>query len=105
VVFSSPCSALKSKKHSRTITRATRQGWNDPTVGDHGLVYIASQVWQRGGSAAILTYAHELGNILDEKLYPDTKDSQYGMHHGIFTPDRDPDTGQRVEDCMKRKMK
>lgn len=83
--------------------RAT--GFNDPNSGKYGRAYVASEVFKSqepyAGMAIAGTFVHELGNILDEKLYPPTNgDGKYGSHHGKSDSNWDKDTGAAFEKCV-----
>ena len=81
--------------------------WNQPYAGPHGTVFISKELYNSTGSntlnAIYGTYAHELANILDERLNPPgtTGGQPYGRTYGNpFEPEGDSDTGAQVEICM-----
>ena len=81
-------------------------GESDPTLGQHGTIYVASYIYKalKDGDDGQLdlideTYVHELGNLLDEILNPNTADPKYGRHYGDPSA-ADNDTGQQLENCV-----
>ncbi|HXJ11516.1 MAG TPA: hypothetical protein VNH19_04525 [Candidatus Limnocylindrales bacterium] len=83
-------------------------GWNKPDLGPHGTVYVASNtIFDATGpntlNAIFGTFAHELGNILDERMNPPgtTNGQPWGGTYGNpHEPNLDWDTGQQIEDCI-----
>jgi hypothetical protein len=73
-------------------------GWNNPTVGTYGVVYIATDYWntpsQKAGEVQSGTYIHELGNTLNYDL--NGSETTFGDSSDPV----DRDTGERVEKCV-----
>jgi hypothetical protein len=81
--------------------------WNQPDNGPLGVIYISTDLVFSNGSnvenAIFGSYAHELANILDERLNPPgtTNGQPYGGTYGNpREPQGDPDTGAQVEICI-----
>jgi RHS repeat-associated protein len=81
-------------------------GRNNPTAGPFGTAYVASDtVFHASGpnvlNAIMGTFAHELGNMLDERLNPPgTTDRDYGYTYGDPQDPFDHDTGAQIEECV-----
>lgn len=82
-------------------------GWNAPSLGAHGTVYEASDtIFHASGpntlNAIFGTFAHETGNILDERMNPPgtTNGQPYGKTYGDPNDPQDQDTGAQVEECI-----
>jgi hypothetical protein len=81
-------------------------GENIPTNGPNGTVYIASGKFHANGPNELNfifgTFAHETGNILDEKLNPSgtTGGQGYGKTYGDPHDPYDQDTGAQIEECI-----
>jgi hypothetical protein len=80
-----------------------------PQKGKAGAIKIAEEIAVHYGPLSayefetLITYAHELANLLDYRRNPKGKDGkQPGFVYG--KPGSDPDTGQAVEECMKKKL-
>jgi hypothetical protein len=52
-----------------------------------------------------MTYAHELGNLLDIRLRPELVNHAYVLHHGDPNDPWDTDTGMQLENCIFGKGK
>lgn len=69
------------------------------------MVYIAFETWNLHPDSAVLTFIHELGNILDARINPydpnnpDSYEKKYGNPQ---SPTGDADTGQALQDCMSK---
>jgi RHS repeat-associated protein len=77
------------------------EGCNSPNSGTYGTVYIDSaDYWDAANYPGVNlragTYAHELANILNDKL----NGSEYTFGNAANAPNGDPDTGEQVEQCM-----
>jgi hypothetical protein len=46
------------------------------------------------------TYAHELGNLLDERLNTTGNQDEFGRTYGNPKSAIDTDTGQAIEECL-----
>lgn len=80
--------------------------WNAPNLGPNGTVFVASDtIYHSGGTnglnAIFGSFAHELGNILDEKMNPPgTTGQPYGRTYGDPNDPNDTDTGAQLEECV-----
>ena len=107
----------------RTRSRFTGHGTvvgtiDPPKNGKGGVVKIAEEFAVHYGPLSayqldvMMTYGHELANLLDHRINPKGKNGRLpGQVYGspsIIDPTTgkrtDPDTGQAVENCMKRKL-
>jgi RHS repeat-associated protein len=73
-------------------------GENDPFQGPFGVVYIATESLSNPDPLFVdRTYAHELTNILDARIYG--RDSQFESHFGLPSnpPSGDYDSGMALE--------
>src|SRR5438874_8946688 len=70
--------ATKNIEQIKQITGRAGWGTNNPNRGKYGTVYVASEVYTSQESYAGLAIAgafvHELGNILDAKIFPMVED-------------------------------
>lgn len=77
-------------------------GSNDPNHGPHGTVFVAKEIYNSKGpnatNAIYGTFVHELGNILDERLHPNSP--TYGRDYGNPQATDDTDTGAALEKCL-----
>lgn len=80
-------------------------GKSNPFLGPNGTEYLAADFIKGATNPNFFPglFVHELGVILDVKLYPDSEDKKYGKHHGDSNPDTnegDDDTGAALERCV-----
>jgi hypothetical protein len=87
-------------------------GCHSVNPAPNGTIFIASEKFNAGGSSALAnninTYVHELGNLLDHKIFPNTPvDSQFYESHfpGTALNLNDPDTGANLADCFEKARK
>jgi len=74
-------------------------GSSQPFSGPHGRVLIASEAWSMQSPEFLFSlYAHELGNILDIRLNPDS--ANRGYTYGFPNDPEDKDTGNAIDRCM-----
>ncbi|HEX3250603.1 MAG TPA: DUF4214 domain-containing protein [Pyrinomonadaceae bacterium] len=107
------------KRRSRAETSGTVVGTIEPPKkGKGGAIYISEGTASFYGTnaandaEALMTYGHELAVLLDYRINPKGKDGKpagqvYGTPSVIdpFTNrPTDPDTGQAMENCIKRKL-
>ena len=74
-------------------------------TGGYGVIYISNELFHSTGSNAMNaiygTYTHELGNLLDFRLYGDPKTTHYGdATVDPKDPNKDHDTGSQLEKCV-----
>ena len=96
--------ATKNIEQIKQITGRAGWGTNNPNRGKYGTVYVASEVYTSQESYAGLAIAgafvHELGNILDAKIFPTDQDGKYESHHGNKDSKWDIDTGAAFQLCV-----
>jgi RHS repeat-associated protein len=73
-------------------------GWNQPERGPLGTIYIANGAFRDPNpTQPYRTYAHELANIVDQRIYQSSDhDPRYGRHWGDPHDRHDDDSGQAV---------
>lgn len=80
-------------------------GTTDPYKGPKGTILIARETFNdtrhRWAMDEILrTYAHELGNLLDQRPNSAGNQNDFGRTYGDPKSAIDTDTGQAIEDCL-----
>jgi RHS repeat-associated protein len=74
-------------------------GTNEPEQGPYGAIYIANEAFRdRNPTQPFRVYAHELANIVDWRIYQNSRsDLMLERHFGIRNDPHDNDSGNAVE--------